>query len=96
MKEKKQITLQLMIGERQYPVKTTEQDKHSVLRVTQEIQERIRAMSSQYRSKDLIDILGMLTLDYASKYDELSQQLQQQQQQVSAKLQGLIDDIEHT
>ncbi len=94
MDEKTHITLQLMIGERQFPVKTTEEDKHSVLRVSQELQERIRKMASLYRNKDIIDILSMLALDYASKFDELKKQTDQQEGRMVDAIEQLSDNIE--
>ncbi len=63
-------SIKITIAGRPYPLKVTEEEEEHVLRVVEEINEKLNELKSMYRSQEQQDYLAMTLLTYALERDK--------------------------
>ena len=63
-------SIKISIAGRPYPLKVTEEEEQHVLRVVEEINEKLTELKSMYRSQEQQDYLAMTLLTYALERDK--------------------------
>ena len=69
-------SIDVTIAGRAYPLKVTDEEESMVLRVTEEINEKVRNLQKTYQQKDKQDCLSMALLTYAVETAKLKNDLE--------------------
>ena len=84
-------SVDVTIAGRAYPLKVTEDEESMVLRVTEEINEKVRNLQKTYQQKDKQDCLSMALLTYAAENAKLKRDLES-----TKELREVTDQIEQS
>ena len=68
-------SVEVTIAGRTFPLKVTEEEESLVLKVSEEINEKVRNLQSTYHQKDKQDCLSMALLTYAVENAKFKQEL---------------------
>jgi cell division protein ZapA (FtsZ GTPase activity inhibitor) len=83
------LTIQVQIGNRSYPLTIPEAEQESVLRAAAKINEELTAFEQKYKIKDQQDLLAMISLQITSEQMKHSVQNEKVNEKVAEGLQSL-------
>jgi cell division protein ZapA len=84
-------SIEVTIAGRSFPLKVTDEEETLVLRVAEEINEKVRNLQNTYLQRDKQDCLSMALLTYALETAKLKNDLTG-----LSDLQEITDQIEHS
>ena len=87
--------IEVTIAGRAFPLKVNDNEETLVLRVVDDINQKVRDFQKTYRNKDRQDCLSMALLTYALEYNKLKRQddVLDEIKVKSASIQAVLDQI---
>ena len=70
-----EISIELVIGDRKYPVKASPKDKDTLLTIQKTLNHELQGVQLKYANRDRQDALAMTLLSYAKRLQDLQDQV---------------------
>lgn len=91
-----EISIELQIANRKYPLRVSESESDSALRAAELINRKLKDFEEKYGVRDIQDLFAMSALQIATQLIDLEQQGQQYHQQVTDRFKALdqmLDEV---
>ena len=95
--EPEEISIKVVIGDRQYPLKITSSEEESIRKAAKLVNERSKYYTENFSVKDKQDALSMTALECATENinnDSQNQLLSQEQNNMLKDLSTFLDNLE--
>ena len=86
-----EISTELVIGDRKYPVKASPKDKDTLLTIQKTLNHELQGVQLKYANRDRQDALAMTLLSYAKRLQDLQDQVNSSSTSLS-KIEAALDE----
>lgn len=81
---KDSVSIEVIIGGRKYPIKTSPEDKETLIVLQNELNREIQSVQLHYSDRDRQDALAMTLISYAKRLHDLQAQVDKDQGQLTS------------